>query len=154
MAWSVVCDSALEIRAESHFHFALVDEVVYKASGELYMVTYVVGVDVKYVVIFVAHGKRACRAGCKHFQPFGHRLAYRLEVYVGVAPCRIHKVVGYFGHTAAFLLVEQVYTVADSVHHRHEVFAELRIVVVDIASVEVAHLVGVAALLGSMALEP
>ena len=44
-------------------------------------------------------------------------------------------------HAAAFLAVQQVNSISERIHHCHEVFSELWIVVVHVAAVEVCYLV-------------
>ena len=45
------------------------------------------------------------------------------------------------GHTATFFLVEKVDAIAESIHHGHKILSELRIVVIDIAAMEICYLI-------------
>ena len=47
-----------------------------------------------------------------------------------------NETVGHESHAAAFFFVEEVHTTAQSVEHFHHVHAQLRVVVVDVATVE------------------
>ena len=58
-------------------------------------------------------------------------------------------------HAAAFLTVQQVHSISECIHHCHEVFSELWIVVVHVAAVEICYLLLECSLFsGRVLLEP
>ena len=70
-------------------------------------------------------------------------------------PCGIARhPVGYHGNAAAFFLVQQLYADAQGVEHLHQVLAQLRVVVVHVAAVEVGHLLRKRRLLLAASFEP
>ena len=81
--------------------------------------------------------------------------AHRLHVHLALALCLLWHTVGDECHTAAFLFLEKMHTIAHSIHHLNEIFAQLWIVIVNVAAMEVAHVLAILALLGrSFLLEP
>ena len=52
----------------------------------------------------------------------------------------LYEPVGDFGHPAALFPLHYLYAVAHGIHHLHQIFAELRVIVVDVASMEICDL--------------
>ncbi len=62
--------------------------------------------------------------------------------------------VGDEGHAAAFFLVQELHADPEGVHHLHEVLAQLGVVVIHVAAVEIGHLLVELGLFLGAALEP
>ena len=104
--------------------------------------------------IFIAHGENACGTCTDHRHALVHSLADRCNVEFGISLCRVDEAVRDLGNTAAALFLEKVHTISDGIEHCHKILAELRIVVVHIAAMEIGHIIFEATLVGSLCAHP
>ena len=114
---------------------------MHKAGCKIDLVAHVGIVDTEQVRIFIAHSEHACRRNSHNRAiVFVDRLAYRRHVERGLLLRLIDQSVGNQSHATALLLIKEMHTIAESVGYSHEILAELRIVVVDIATMEKADM--------------
>ncbi len=69
-----------------------------------------------------------------------HSLPYGTQVITAVAFSLIDTAVGDLGHTAATLLVKQPDTIPKRIEHLNQIFAKLRVIIVDITSMKICHM--------------
>ena len=135
----MVGNSLSVVVAEDYLRLPRVEELEDEHRGEQQVVAHVGVVEVEQVGVFVAHREAACRRGGEHLVAARHGLADGAQVVLAVAGGLVDAAVGDLGHSAAPLAVEQPDAPAQRVEHLHQVLAELRVVVVDIAAVEIRH---------------
>ena len=146
MAWGVISYALAIVGAECQLHLTCIHEVEDVFCGKYDAVFHVVIVDAEQVLIFVAHGECASGAGGECHATLLLSTTYACDVHLALllGLCRLH--VGYQSHAAALLLVEEVDAITHGIHYLHEVFTQLWIVVVGVATVEIAHLIAILAL--------
>ena len=107
-------------------------------------------------MIFVTHSEAACRTGRQHgFTAACNCLSGGVEIDLRVTGCLAHKAVGNFGNSAAAFAIKKAHAYAHSIEQLDKSLAERRIVIVDIASVEIAYLPVETSLVGlGTAVEP
>ena len=114
-------------------YLPLADEIVKEASCQHQTASHVFVVNFKEVLIFVTHGERTGRTGRHNgFIVVLDRLPHGVHISLSLPLCLFGETVGNKCNAATFLLFKQMNAVS-------AVLAELWIVVVDIATVEVTH---------------
>ena len=104
--------------------------------------------------ILVAQGHGAARRGGHHLEPAVHRLAQHSHVVLRVPRRLLRHPVGNQRDAAAFLLIQQLHAHPKGVEHPHQVLAQLRVIVVHVAAVEIGHLFGKCGLRLRLPLQP
>ncbi len=99
------------------------------------------------VGVFIAQGKAAGGGGGqqRHLvaqQGVLHLLDIEGRLLLGL----VHEAVGNQRHAAALLPLQQLHTYVHGVEHLYQLLAKLRVVVVDVAAVEVGYLAFIAGL--------
>ncbi len=131
------------ILAEAQFRLARFQQPVDIAGRQLHAIAHVRRIDAQQVGILVAQREGAGRRGAQHGKTSFHdRLADRSDIDLRLPFGLIYQSVGDQRHAAALLLFQQLHADAQRVHHPHEILAQRRVVVVDVAAVEIAHLFG------------
>ena len=149
MARGVICHAGVIVGAERQFHLAAVHKVEDEFCCKHNAVLHVVVVDSEQMLIFVAHGECACAAGGERHPTLLLGFAYAGNVHLALLAGLRRLTVGNQRHAAALFAFKQLHTVANGVHYLHQVLRQLRIVVVGVATVEIAHLMSKLALCGS-----
>jgi len=131
------------ILAEAQLRLARFQQPVDIAGRQLHAIAHVRRIDAQQVGILVAQREGAGRRGAQHGKTSLHdRLADRSDIDLRLPFGLIYQSVGDQRHAAALLLFQQLHADAQRVHHPHEILAQRRVVVVDVAAVEIAHLFG------------
>ena len=152
----MIGNSSLIVLLEDKLYFFLIHKVIDKPCRKGDVAADIAVVDVEHRRVLVAQVERAARTRGQHCATVGARsLADAGGVNGRLALRLLVKAIGDEGDTAALLLLEQVYAITDGIHHLNQVLTQFWEVVIHIAAVEIAHVVGVSVLLLSgMALEP
>ncbi len=139
VAGGVVGDVQIE-RLHRRF-VALVELVPQEAGHQRDAIPYLVVVLLQQVGIFIAQGKAAGGGGGqqRHLvtqQGVLHLLDIEGRLLLGL----VHEAVGNQRHAAALLPLKQLHTDVHGIEHLYQLLAKLRVVVVDVAAVEVGDL--------------
>ncbi len=139
VAGGVVGDVQIE-RLHRRF-VALVELVPQEAGHQRDAIPYLVVVLLQQVGVFIAQGKAAGGGGSqqRHLvaqQGVLHLLDIEGRLLLGL----VHKAVGNQWHAAALLPLKQLHADVHCVEHLYQLLAKLRMVVVDVAAVEVGDL--------------
>ena len=111
-------------------------------------------IDLQEFRVFFAHGHRAGGGGGQDGKSGIHGFLQRHDVVLGILGGLLVHPVGNEGDAAAFFLLQELHADAEGVHHLHEVLAQLGVVVIHVAAVEIGHLLVELGLLLGAALEP
>ena len=153
MAGRVVSDFQMEIRPEfelgAGFQF-LEDE----AGRQLDGVTDGAVVHAQQGRILVPHREGAGGGSRDDFQPLRDGFLDSRNVVLGMFGGLLGHSVDNHRDAAAFLFLQQLDPDAEGVHHLDKVLSELRVVVIDIAAVEIGDLFGEGGLATATAFEP
>ena len=129
------------ILAETQFCALLVDQTVDVSRRQLHMVAYVAVLQIKQMGILVAYGEGAGRRGGYDIAPVTldcrtDRLHIRASLTLGL---RV-EAVRYESHAAALLLIQKPHAVTQRIHYTDHILAQLRVIVIDVAAVEIRDL--------------
>ena len=107
------------------------------------------------MLIFVTHGKGACRTCCEDNSVLLCCLTNRVNVHFSLLSRLITESVSNQCHATTFLFLQQVDTITYCVHNLYKVFAQLWEVIIDVTAVEVAYVfLKTVLLFGCIALVP
>ena len=150
----MVSDPGMVVRTELELRLAGFDELVDVPRGEEQGVLDACVVHLQEGGVLFADGHRAGGGGGEDLESLVHGLLEDIHVVPGVLGRLPGHAVGDEGHAAAFLLVQELHAHAQGVHHLHEILAQLRVVVVHVAAVEVSDLLFELRLLLGVAFQP
>ena len=153
MTGRVIRDPLVEIRTETQ-HGAFLEFLIDEPGGHQQGIADHLVFYAEEAGIFVPEGEGAGRGRCHDLQAFRGRGADDRHVVAGVARGLLRHAVGDHRDAAALFLVEQLHADAEGIEDLHQILAQLRIIVVDVAAVIVGDLLGEGGLGRGLALQP
>ncbi len=120
---------------------AFVELVPQEAGHQRDAIPHLVVVLLQQVGIFIAQGKAAGGGGGQQRHLVAQQgVLHLLDIKGCLLLGLVHEAVGNERHAAALLSLQQLHAYVHGVEHLHQLLAKLRVVVVDIAAVEVCDL--------------
>ena len=83
-----------------------------------------------------------------------NRLTDRCRIHLALTASLVNQAVRDERYTTALLLFEHLHTHTQGVHHLDEILTQLRVIIVHVAAMEIAHLAGIFRLLLATTLHP
>ncbi len=134
---------------------ALVELVPQEAGHQGDAIPHLVVVLLQQVGVFIPQGEAAGGGGSQERHLVAKQAVFQLlDVEGRLLFGLVHEAVGNQRHAAALLPLEQLHADVHGVEHLHQLLAELRVVVVDVAAVEVGDLACKASLTRPLLLVP
>ena len=134
---------------------ALVKLVPQEAGHQRDAIPHLVIVLLQQVGVFVPQGEAAGGGGGQQRHLVAQQRVLKLpDVESRLLLGLVHEAVGNQRHAAALLPLQQLHAYVHGVEHLHQLLAELRVVVVDVAAVEIGYLALILGLGGLLLLVP